>query len=151
MLPHDFSAERAFRLVTPENLERLLRRTLETERLFRRRFRENAGRALLLPRAGFKKRLPLWLNRLRAKKLLDAVLRYPDFPILLETWRTCLQDEFDLESLRRLLDEVRTGRIRLTEATTTAASPFADGLIWKQTNKYMYEDDSPVSREGLAI
>ena len=79
---------------------------------------------------------------------MDAVLTYPDFPILLETWRTCLQDEFDLENLKQLLDEIRSGRIRITEATTTAASPFADGLIWKQTNTYMYEDDSP--RSGKA-
>lgn len=145
MLPHEFSTESIFSLVTPENLERLLRRTLEKSAFFGAKFRENAGRALLLPRTSFKKRLPLWLNRLRSKKLMDAVLRYPDFPILLETWRTCLQDEFDLESLRRLLDEIRTGRIVASEAVTTASSPFADGLVWKQTNQYMYEDDSPRS------
>ncbi|HVN72574.1 MAG TPA: ATP-dependent helicase, partial [Desulfomonilia bacterium] len=145
MLPHEFSAEDIFSLVTPENLERLLRRTLEKSGFFGAKFRENAGRALLLPRADFKKRLPLWLNRLRSKKLMDAVMQYEDFPILLETWRTCLQDEFDLESLRKLLDEVRTGQIRLTGVTTEAASPFADGLVWKQTNTYMYEDDSPLA------
>ena len=76
---------------------------------------------------------------------MDAVLAYPDFPILLETWRTCLQDEFDLDHLKQLLDEVRSGRIHITETTTTAASPFCDGLIWKQTNTYMYEDDTPGS------
>ena len=140
-----------FSLVTPENLERLLRLTLEKSAFFGAKFRENAGRALLLPRAGFKKRLPLWLNRLRSKKLMDVVLQYPDFPILLETWRTCLQDEFDLESLRRLLDEIRTGQIKLTEATTKAASPFADGLVWKQTNTYMYEDDSPPSGKSSQL
>jgi ATP-dependent Lhr-like helicase len=145
MLPHEFSSEDVFSLVTPENLERLLRGILEKSGFFGARFRENAGRALLLPRKQFKKRLPLWLNRLRSKKLMDAVLQYADFPILLETWRTCLQDEFDLESLRRLLDEVRTGQIRIAETTTTAASPFADGLIWKQTETYMYADDSSSS------
>lgn len=142
MLPHAFSADEIFSLVTPENIERLLRRTLERSGFFGAKFRENAGRALLLPRTSFKKRLPLWLNRLRSKKLMDTVLQYADFPILLETWRTCLKDEFDIENLKRLLDEVRAGRIRLIETVTTAASPFADGLIWKQTNKYMYEDDS---------
>jgi ATP-dependent Lhr-like helicase len=151
MLPHEFSAQDIFSLVSPENLERLLRASLEKSGFFGARFRENAGRALLLPRADFKKRLPLWLNRLRSKKLMDAVLQYPDFPILLETWRTCLQDEFDLDSLRQLLDEVRTGRIRLTETTTSTASPFADGLIWKQTNTYMYEDDSPLSGKASRL
>ena len=145
MLPHAFSVAELFTLVTPENIERLLRKTLETSGFFGAKFRENAGRALLLPRADFKRRLPLWLNRLRAKKLMDAVLAYPDFPILLETWRTCLQDEFDLNHLKQLLEEIRNGRIKITETTTTAASPFCDGLIWKQTNTYMYEDDTPGS------
>jgi len=145
MLPHEFSARDIFTLVTPENIERLLRRTLEQSGFFGAKFRENAGRALLLPRMDFKRRLPLWLNRLRAKKLLDAVMTRPDFPILLETWRTCLQDEFDLDHLKQLLEEVRSGLIRISEATTTSASPFAAGLIWKQTNTYMYEDDTPAS------
>ncbi len=151
MLPDESYAGEVFSLVTPENVERLLRISLEKSAFFGARFRENAGRALLLPRQSFKKRLPLWLNRLRSKKLMESVLPYPDFPILLETWRTCLQDEFDLESLRQLLDEVRIGRIKLTEATTSAASPFADGLIWKQTNAYMYEDDSPLSGKSSRL
>ena len=124
MLPHEFSTADLFTLVQPENIERLLRKTLETSGFFGAKFRENAGRALLLPRADFKRRLPLWLNRLRSKKLMDAVMKYPDFPILLETWRTCLQDEFDLGHLKQLLDEVRNGRIKITETTTTTASPF---------------------------
>ena len=145
MLPHDFSTRELFSLVTPETIEGQLRRILETSGFFGAKFRENAGRALLLPRGDFKRRLPLWLNRLRSKKLLDAVLPYADFPILLETWRDCLKDEFDLEHLKGLLDEVHDGRIRVSEATTTTASPFCDGLIWKQTNTHMYEDDSPAS------
>jgi ATP-dependent helicase Lhr and Lhr-like helicase len=145
LLPQSFSARELLNLVTPENLEGLLRRTLETSAFFGAKFRENAGRALLLPRGDFKRRLPLWLNRLRSKQLLDAVMPYPDFPILLETWRTCLKDEFDLENLGRLLEEVRSGRIRISEAATRQASPFAEGLIWRQTNAAMYEDDSPVS------
>jgi ATP-dependent helicase Lhr and Lhr-like helicase len=151
MLPHGFSTEALFTLVTPENLERLIRKVLEKSGFFGARFRENAGRALLLPRASFKKRLPLWLNRLRSKKLLDAILHYPDFPILLETWRACLKDEFDLSSLTQLLDEVKTGHITVTEVVTHHASPFAEGLIWKQTNQYMYEDDSPKSQKTSAL
>ncbi len=151
MLPHDFSTEDVLNLVTPENLEGLLRQTLEKTAFFGAKFRENAGRALLLPRSDFKKRLPLWLNRLRSKTLMDAVMAYPDFPILLETWRTCLQDEFDLENLKRLLEEIRRGEIKISEVVTQTASPFADGLVWKQTNTYMYEDDSPLSGKASRL
>jgi len=151
LLPHAFSAGELLELVTPENIEGLLRRSLEASAFFGAKFRENAGRALLLPRGDFKRRLPLWLNRLSAKKLLDAVMPYPDFPILLETWRACLRDEFDLENLGRLLEEVRSGLIRISEAATREASPFAEGLIWRQTNAAMYEDDSPVSGQASRL
>jgi len=143
MLPHRFEVRDVLDAVDSQNLETLLRSKLEKTGFFGARFRENAARALLLPRAGFKKRMPLWLNRLRARKLMEAVLKAPDFPILLETWRTCLQDEFDLENLKLLLDEIEEGRIVVTETFTAAASPFAQGLIWQQTNKYMYADDTP--------
>ena len=145
MLPHAFSAKDILPLVTPENLERLLRRTLEKSGFFGAKFRENAGRALLLPRGSFKRRLPLWLNRLRSQKLMDSVMMYPDFPILLETWRACLHEGFDLANLKMLLNEIGSNRIKVTETTTRAASPFAGGLIWKQTNTYMYADDSPLT------
>ncbi|MCP4135190.1 MAG: ATP-dependent helicase, partial [bacterium] len=151
MLPHAFDPMEIFRLVTPGNLETLLRQRLEQSGFFGARFRENAGRALLLPRASFNKRLPLWLNRLRSKKLFNAVLSYSDFPILLETWRTCLLDEFDLENTKMLLGEVQDGVIAISETITTKPSPFSDSLTWNQTNKYMYEDDTPTAGKSSSL
>lgn len=145
MLPHNFAPMDLFSLVSAQNLENLLRSKLESSGFFGAKFRENAGRALLLPRANFKKRMPLWLNRLRAKKLMAAVAPYADFPIMLETWRTCLKDEFDLETAKQLLDEMNDGRISISETVTHHPSPFASDVIWRQTNKYMYEDDTPFS------
>jgi ATP-dependent Lhr-like helicase len=137
--------------LTPSSLERLLRRRLEASGFFGARFRENAGRALLLPRAGFRRRIPRWLTRLRSKKLLAAVMRYEDFPILAETWRTCLQEEFDLENLRKLLDEVATGEIRVSTVRTTAPSPFAGGLVWVQLNLHVYAGDALESGAASAL
>lgn len=121
----------------------LLRRRLESSGYFGGRFRENAGRALLLPKKGFGSRTPLWLNRVRAKRLLERVSKYDDFPILTETWRQCLQDEFDLENLGGLLDELRTRAIELTIVETSVPSPFAANVVWRRTNFYMYESDLP--------
>lgn len=135
--------DRLLGLVRPDNVEELLRRSLEQSGFFGARFRENAGRALLLPRASFRRRVPLWLNRQRAKKMLASVCRYEDFPILVETWRTCLQDEFDLESLKLVLGELERGEIRWSEVSTSEASPLAANVLWKQTNRLMYEDDIP--------
>ena len=152
LLPHELDdLSQILYLVTPENIESLLRSSLEASGYFGARFRENAGRALLLTRASVKRRMPLWLNRLRSRKLLASVMRYRDFPILLETWRSTLQDEFDLANLRRLIEEIQDGEIRLTQIRTTTASPFAQGLIWLQTNKYVYEDDTPDAARTSAL
>jgi len=152
LLPDRIDPMQLFLEVQPDNLERLLRQSLEESGFFGARFREGAGRALLLPRGGFRRRVPLWFNRQRAKKLLAAVSKYDDFPILVETWRTCLQDEFDLDSLAVVLTELEAGDIAWTEVTTTTPSPFAAEIVWKRTNRLMYEDDvpdaSPRSRLG---
>jgi ATP-dependent Lhr-like helicase len=145
LLPHTFTTRDVLDRVTPDNLDDLLRQRLSQTGFFGARFRENAGRALLLPKVHFKRRMPLWLNRLRAKKLMSAVSGIRDFPLMLETWRTCLQDAFDLPNLTALLDEIADGRIAIGETRTAVASPFARGLIWQQVNRHMYEDDRPAS------
>jgi ATP-dependent Lhr-like helicase len=146
LLPKDMPSRRIFDLISPLSVEAGIRKKLEQSGFFGARFRENAERALLLPKPGFKRRMPLWLIRVRAKELLAAVRSYQDFPILLETWRTCLKDEFDIESLKTVLEELKDGRISVSETVTRNASPFASRLVWKQTSKYMYADDTP----GLA-
>jgi ATP-dependent Lhr-like helicase len=145
-LPHAFRASDIISLVKPGKIRQLLRAKLESTGYFGARFRENAQRALLLPKQGFHKRMPLWLNRLRSKKLLEAISKYDDFPILLETWRGCMNHEFEIESLLNVLEEIAAGTIQITEVTTQKPSPFADGIIWRQTNQFMYEDDSPSSK-----
>ncbi|MBZ5587692.1 MAG: DEAD/DEAH box helicase [Acidobacteriia bacterium] len=132
-------------LVDASKLESLLREQLESTGFFGARFRAAAGCALLLPREGFRRRTPLWLSRQRAKELLEAVRGFDDFPIVLEAWRTCLRDEFDLANLSLVLDELRDGRIEVREARTAAPSPFAAGVSWKRTNELMYEDDTPTA------
>ena len=142
-LPHEIGGEELLSLVESTRIESLLRARLEGSGFFGARFRECAGRALLLPKGRFNQRMPLWLSRLRSQKLLEAVLNYEDFPILLETWRTCMQDEFDLESLKRVLTELESGSISWTEVHTAYPSPFTQSDWWRQVNQYMYMNDTP--------
>ncbi len=144
MLPRDQPVREVLGLVTSANVETLLRKKLEQTGFFGARFRENAERALLLPKTSFQRRMPLWLIRLRSKRLFEAVRSSEDFPILLETWRTCLRDEFDLEQLKGLLDELDDREITISECRTASASSFGSGLVWKQTNAAMYADDTPL-------
>ena len=129
--------------VTASNVDPLLREGLETSGYFGARFRECAGRSLLLPKQKFNQRLPLWLSRLQAKKLMNATRELTDFPVLLEAWRTCLQDEFDLTTLRERLLELQDGTISWSYAHTRTPSPFAGAVRFEQISRYMYADDTP--------
>ncbi len=143
--------ERLLGLVTPENLDAHLQQALEGSGFFGARFRECAGRALLLTRKRFNQRLPLWMSRLQAKKLMTATKKYRDFPILLETWRTCLADEFDLPALRKMLAELQDGALPWTCVATATPSPFARNLAFDQISRYMYADDTPERDDRSAL
>ncbi len=132
-------------LPEPEEVTRLVTEQLPRTALFAGLFRENAGRALLLPRRHGQGRRPLWAQRLKAQQLLATVSQYPDFPIVLETYRQALVDRFDMEGLRRILDDIRAGRIRVREVETPGASPFARSLVFAYVANYLYEGDAPLA------
>ncbi len=141
-------------LVGPDELEDLVVAELGGAALFGARFRENAARALLIPRRRPGQRTPLWQQRLKAQGLLQVARRYPDFPVVLETFRECLQDVFDLPALRGLLEALRQRRIDLVEVETPSASPFASSLLFDYVATYMYEDDTPLAErraQALAL
>jgi len=113
--------------------------------LFASVFRESAARALLLPRRGPSLRTPLWQQRLRAKNLLAAVRRYPSFPIVLESYRHCLKDVFDLPALREILSGIGRREIQVSEVATPSPSPFARSLTFAYVASYLYEQDAPAA------
>src|SRR5215203_2342826 len=137
-------------LVEPDELEELVVRELSGSALFGARFRENAARALLLPRARPGKRTPLWQQRLKAQSLLEVAKRYGQFPIVLETYRECLRDVFDLPGLEALLRGLHTRELSLVEVETQRASPFASSLLFDYVATYMYEGDTPAAERRAA-
>ena len=118
--------------------------------LFASRFRECSARALLLPRRHPGKRSPLWHQRQRAAQLLDVARKYPDFPIVLETVRECLQDVYDVPTLTELMNRVAQRRVRVVEVETQTPSPFAASLLFGYVGAFMYEGDSPLAERRAA-
>ena len=137
-------------MVDPDEVEDLVVRELANSALFGARFRENAARALLLPRAYPGKRTPLWQQRLKAQSLLEVAKRYGQFPIVLETYRECLQDVFDLPALKDLLRGLHTRELSLVEVETPRSSPFASSLLFDYVATYMYEGDTPNAERRAA-
>jgi len=143
VLPQAIEAAELLVLVNQSEVTALIRHRLESSGFFGARFRECAGRALLITHQRMNQRLPLWISRLKSKKLFESVAGYDDFPILLETWRTCLQDMFDLDSLLPLLAELESGEISWSAISGSHPSPMGRSGSWRQINEYMYRDDSP--------
>jgi ATP-dependent Lhr-like helicase len=127
----------------PDDAEVLVRAELADSALFGLRFRQNAGRALLMPRPDPSKRTPLWLQRLRARDLLQVVRKFPDFPIVVETYRECLADDLDMPRLREFLGQIRAGSIRVVTRRGEIPSPFASSLIFRFERHFLYQWDEP--------
>jgi ATP-dependent Lhr-like helicase len=137
-------------LIDPEDIDELVVETLPQTALFSARFRECAGRALLLPRRRPDKRTPLWQQRQKAADLLAVASKYPTFPILLEASRECLQDVFDVPALREVLGDLRSRKVRVVSVDTGKASPMASSLLFNWIAAYMYEGDAPLAERRAA-
>ncbi len=137
-------------LLDPETLEELVVGELGASALFGSRFRENAARALLLPRAYPGRRTPLWQQRLKAQALLEVAKRYGQFPIVLETYRECLRDVLDLPGLESILRALARRELGAVEVETQRASPFASSLLFDYVATYMYEGDTPNAERRAA-
>jgi ATP-dependent Lhr-like helicase len=134
-----------------DEVEDIVVRELAGTALFAARFRENAARALLLPKRYPGKRTPLWLQRRKSADLLNVASRYERFPILLETYRECLRDVFDVNGLKRILHQVEQRAIRVKAAETSSPSPFATTLLFNYTANFLYNGDAPLAERRAAI
>lgn len=122
-----------------------LTRALGGTALFAAHFRENAARSLLLPRRRPGQRLPLWVQRRRAADLLSLASEYPDFPVVLETYRECLRDKFDLRGLEEVLSDIERGSVQVARVRSKSASPFASTLMFSYVAQFIYATDAPLA------
>ena len=134
----------------PEELDALVTAEVGGSALFAARFRECAARALLLPRRNPGARAPLWQQRQRASQLLEVAREHPQFPILLETARECLQDVYDVPFLDALTRKIGSREVQLVEVTTQQPSPFAQNLVFGYVAAFLYEGDTPLAEKRAA-
>ncbi|MGA9062968.1 MAG: DEAD/DEAH box helicase [Terracidiphilus sp.] len=132
-------------LVESAEAMQLVLRQLGSTALFAGRFREAAGRALLLPRRRADQRSPLWQLRKRSYDLLSVASRYPKFPLLLEAYRECLRDVFDMPALIETLRAIEQRQVRVHVAETHKPSPFASSLLFSYVANFVYEGDAPLA------
>ncbi len=135
-----------------DEVEELITSQLASSALFAGLFRENAVRSLLLRRNRPGQRSPLWAQRLKSQNLMASVRQYPNFPIVMETYRQALADVFDLPGLKRLLRDIASKNVAVEDINTPSASPFARSLVFAYVAAYLYEQDAPLAeRKAQAL
>ncbi len=132
-------------LLEPDEAAELVLRQLGSTAVFAAKFRESASRALLLPRRRADGRTPLWQQRKRAYDLLSVASRYASFPILLEAYRECLRDVFDMPALMEILRGVGSRSLRVHTVDSRTPSPFAAALLFSYVANYIYDGDAPLA------
>jgi ATP-dependent helicase Lhr and Lhr-like helicase len=140
----------ALLLPDPAEAQDLVVRKLSSTALFAAKFREASARALLLPRRRMNVRAPLWQQRKRAADLLAVASHYPDFPMLLEAYRECLRDSFDMPALTDVLRSIKENEIQVHVVDTPKASPFAASLLFGYTGNFIYDGDAPLAERRAA-
>ena len=141
-------------LPDPDEVQALVVRQLGATALFAAKFRENAARSLLLPRRRPGMRTPLWQQRKRSADLLAVASKYGSFPVLLETYRECLRDFFDMPALIGTLTDIRSRRIRIATVDSEQPSPFAASLLFSYVASFLYDGDAPLAErraQALAV
>jgi ATP-dependent Lhr-like helicase len=141
-------------LPDPDEVEHLVVRQLGASSMFAAKFREAAARALLLPRMNPQRRAPLWQQRKRAYDLLQVASRFGSFPMILEAYRECLRDLFDVPALVSTMQRNSERTLRVVTADTQKPSPFAGSLLFRYVSNFIYDGDAPLAErraQALAI
>ena len=124
--------------INPEAASKILEIMLPLTPVFSMNFRYNAARALMM---GMRrnKRQPLWMQRLRSTEMLEALLQEEHHPLIMETKRECMEDQWDLKGLLEILYAIRSGDIHVHELQLDTPSPLSLPLQWRVEAAEMYE------------
>ncbi len=138
-------------LPAPEEVETDIVQELGGTSLFAARFRENAGRALLLPKRQPGRRSPLWAQRRKSASLLSVAARFDGFPMILETYRECLKDVFDLPGLLDILKKIRSREVKVHVVDSRLPSPFSSSLLFSYVANFIYDGDAPLAERRAQV
>lgn len=124
--------------IDPDTVRETLRTMLPLTPVFNMTFRYNAARALMM---GMRQngRQPLWMQRLRSTEMLETLIQEPDHPLIRETTRECLEDQWDIDGLIEVLNRVLSGQIAVQELYLDLPSPMSLPMQWRVEAAEMYE------------
>lgn len=130
--------EGIFTAIDYESVRDILETVLPVTPVFNMTFRYNAARALMM---GMKRngRQPLWMQRLRSTEMLESLVTDRYHPLIRETRRECLEDQWDIDGVLEILSGIRSGQIAVRELFVEIPSPLSLPMQWRVEAAEMYE------------
>src|SRR5271168_4216429 len=161
---HSFPLSDVFQFLTEQTVTELLEQASLASPIFKARWKWDAGRSLQLLRFKNGKKIPPQIQRTRADDLLASVfpqvaacqeniegdIEIPNHPLVREVMKDVLGEAMDLEGLKRVLQEMHSGKIRCVAVDTATPSHFAHEML--NANPYAFLDDAPLEeRRARAV
>ena len=119
------------KMLKPEELRRVLRKAIFNTELFKNRFRHVAARSFMILRNYKGHEISVSRQQLKSQQVLKLLKeKYPDFPVLEETFREILEDHMDVENAEKVLHWIDKGEAEVEFLKSTIVpSPFAHSII----------------------
>ena len=161
---HSFPLADVFRYLHPQTVEDVLVQAFLDAPVFETRWRWNATLSLAVPRRRGDRKIAPQVQRMLAEDLLAAVFpdaaaclenipgdrQIPDHPLVNQTVRDCLEEAMDLPGLRRVLQQIHAGELRLVTRDTPVPSVLTHEIL--TARPYAFLDDAPLEeRRALAV
>ncbi len=161
---HSFPLEEPAGYLKSKSVEGILVQALLAAPMFPTRWRWVANISLAVPRMRGGKRVPAPFQRNDAEDLVALVFpdqlacfeniqgdrEVPDHPLVNQVVWDCLHELMDIEGLKRVLDGIEQGRIRVTAKDLPTPSPMAHEIL--NARPYAFLDDTPAEeRRTLAV
>jgi ATP-dependent Lhr-like helicase len=161
---HSFQLSDVFQFLTEHTVTELLEQASLASPIFKARWKWDAGRSLQLLRFKNGKKIPTQIQRTRADDLLASVfpqvaacqeniegdIEIPNHPLVREVMKDVLSEAMDLEGLKRILQDMHSGKIRCMAVDTATPSHFAHEML--NANPYAFLDDAPLEeRRARAV
>ncbi|HYL93010.1 MAG TPA: helicase-related protein [Alphaproteobacteria bacterium] len=161
---HSFPLSDVFNYLHENSVKEVLQQAALLSPLLETRWRWDANRALALPRYWNGKKIPLQIQRTRSADLLasvfpdaaacqenvDGPIQVPDHPLIREVMKDIFQEAMDLEGLKQVLRQMRSGEIKCIAVDTPVPSVFSHEIL--NSNPYAFLDDAPLEeRRARAV
>ena len=132
----------ALSLITPENIEGIMKNAVEHTEILKRRFRHCATRSLMILKQYKGQRKRVGRQQVSSMILMAALKRInQDFSIIREAKREVLEDLMDIQNAKKIIGEIKSDKMKITEIQTTIPSPFAFNTVMQGSTDILKMED----------